>query len=574
MSGALRGVNLKLAQTDANDGVGRGAAEGSPSSRPLSGKGTLTVLIMPEDGSVLMPDASTRSPLSKLTTTAITRSPAGVSRQTPRKRVGADKAAGGSQRIPRPSRQQQPLPVLEQSIMQPPSIDKPVLKLFLKSSSDNILSSALPSALQRTANEASGSGSLPTMLRLRIGSGESSGDVLGPEELLGQSLSSSITSQTQSIQPGAQPNGSQTSSSLTPKAKIRRRITKREEGGHQTLEAGAESSDKTVKLKRVRRKRTQIEESQKTEDQNQLSPKTLEPILDADTPVIKPRSRKSKNEHSLETEFTGSAPVKKTRKPRRPNTPKESSAIPQDPENPPSEACESDDEVKSQAVKGNGQTAGESESHIRDEIVNEDFCAACKSPGYFICCETCPNSFHLHCLFPPLKQVPSEAWQCVECRLECPGVNTRPRPQDPDLTEAARALFHPVEGYPGLWEHVWARIVRADPVSFILPRRLRPTATDGTPSLELLDEGAYQVPQRRRASTSSEARRPPAGASSSSRRPNGGAARTSGSAVNGGIFPGPVLNRLRLTCNATAEGLSQKLLGPQDIARRLSRSNP
>jgi hypothetical protein len=49
------------------------------------------------------------------------------------------------------------------------------------------------------------------------------------------------------------------------------------------------------------------------------------------------------------------------------------------------------------------------------EIINADSCAACKASGYFICCETCPNSFHLACVYPPLQKVPSGVWLCLEC---------------------------------------------------------------------------------------------------------------------------------------------------------------
>ncbi|KAI5960743.1 uncharacterized protein KGF55_004313 [Candida pseudojiufengensis] len=46
---------------------------------------------------------------------------------------------------------------------------------------------------------------------------------------------------------------------------------------------------------------------------------------------------------------------------------------------------------------------------------NDDFCFACGRPGVFICCETCPKSFHFTCCDPPLEEPPEDDWFCHEC---------------------------------------------------------------------------------------------------------------------------------------------------------------
>lgn len=46
---------------------------------------------------------------------------------------------------------------------------------------------------------------------------------------------------------------------------------------------------------------------------------------------------------------------------------------------------------------------------------NDDFCSACGGSGIFICCETCPKSFHFTCCDPPLEEVPEDDWYCREC---------------------------------------------------------------------------------------------------------------------------------------------------------------
>lgn len=47
---------------------------------------------------------------------------------------------------------------------------------------------------------------------------------------------------------------------------------------------------------------------------------------------------------------------------------------------------------------------------------NDDFCSTCGGTGIFICCDSCPKSFHLLCCNPPLEDVPDDNWNCDECR--------------------------------------------------------------------------------------------------------------------------------------------------------------
>ncbi|XP_069014092.1 autoimmune regulator [Embiotoca jacksoni] len=46
---------------------------------------------------------------------------------------------------------------------------------------------------------------------------------------------------------------------------------------------------------------------------------------------------------------------------------------------------------------------------------NDDECAVCKDGGELICCDGCPQAFHLACLDPPLISIPSGSWQCQWC---------------------------------------------------------------------------------------------------------------------------------------------------------------
>ncbi|XDV51511.1 hypothetical protein PO909_020374 [Leuciscus waleckii] len=59
-----------------------------------------------------------------------------------------------------------------------------------------------------------------------------------------------------------------------------------------------------------------------------------------------------------------------------------------------------------------------------DEVAGEEeddhmeFCRVCKDGGELLCCDTCPSSYHIHCLNPPLPEIPNGEWLCPRCM--CP----------------------------------------------------------------------------------------------------------------------------------------------------------
>jgi nucleosome-remodeling factor subunit BPTF len=55
-------------------------------------------------------------------------------------------------------------------------------------------------------------------------------------------------------------------------------------------------------------------------------------------------------------------------------------------------------------------------------IVSDDNCRVCHKLGNLLCCETCPATFHLDCLDPPLLNVPEEDWICSICKVHQVGV--------------------------------------------------------------------------------------------------------------------------------------------------------
>lgn len=66
---------------------------------------------------------------------------------------------------------------------------------------------------------------------------------------------------------------------------------------------------------------------------------------------------------------------------------------------------------------------------VRDDLIREvpinydDHCRICHKLGDLVCCETCPATFHLECVDPPLENVPTGDYQCNLCKQQqVPGV--------------------------------------------------------------------------------------------------------------------------------------------------------
>uniref|UniRef100_A0A3B3ZX05 Uncharacterized protein n=1 Tax=Periophthalmus magnuspinnatus TaxID=409849 RepID=A0A3B3ZX05_9GOBI len=60
----------------------------------------------------------------------------------------------------------------------------------------------------------------------------------------------------------------------------------------------------------------------------------------------------------------------------------------------------------------------EEEPAGEEEDDHMEFCRVCKDGGELLCCDTCPSSYHIHCLNPPLPEIPNGEWLCPRCM--CP----------------------------------------------------------------------------------------------------------------------------------------------------------
>lgn len=91
----------------------------------------------------------------------------------------------------------------------------------------------------------------------------------------------------------------------------------------------------------------------------------------------------------------------------------------------------------------------------QDHLINEDICSSCGGLGNFICCDSCPRSFHFTCADPPLDplNLPESDWFCSQCTYK------QTRIVDRNQTE--------------LWEVMREDAQRMNPKCFVMPRRFR-----------------------------------------------------------------------------------------------------
>ncbi|CAJ1086088.1 chromodomain-helicase-DNA-binding protein 3 isoform X3 [Xyrichtys novacula] len=80
---------------------------------------------------------------------------------------------------------------------------------------------------------------------------------------------------------------------------------------------------------------------------------------------------------------------------------------------------DSEDRVISEVCAGLTGGAGAEE----EDDDHMEFCRVCKDGGELLCCDTCTSSYHIHCLNPPLPEIPNGEWLCPRCT--CPPIKGR-----------------------------------------------------------------------------------------------------------------------------------------------------
>ncbi|XP_054873748.1 chromodomain-helicase-DNA-binding protein 4-like isoform X3 [Amphiprion ocellaris] len=124
-------------------------------------------------------------------------------------------------------------------------------------------------------------------------------------------------------------------------------------------------------------------------------------------------------------------------------------------------------EEGSDAEEDNGE-AGEME----EDDHHMEFCRVCKDGGELLCCDSCPSSYHIHCLNPPLPEIPNGEWICPRCT--CPPMKGKvqkiltwrwgdpppptpvPRPPDlaPDAPDPAPLAGRPEREFFAKWSNM------------------------------------------------------------------------------------------------------------------------
>jgi len=62
----------------------------------------------------------------------------------------------------------------------------------------------------------------------------------------------------------------------------------------------------------------------------------------------------------------------------------------------------------------NGPTIVEEE----EDDEHMEVCRTCKEGGELLCCDSCPNAYHIRCLEPPLEEYPEHEWTCPRCACD------------------------------------------------------------------------------------------------------------------------------------------------------------
>ncbi len=127
----------------------------------------------------------------------------------------------------------------------------------------------------------------------------------------------------------------------------------------------------------------------------------------------------------------------------------------------------------------------------QSEVVNNEYCSACRGKGALICCESCPKSYHFTCIDPPIDEdaIPQENWYCTSCD-SARTAKASASPHVPPAQASSPALrgdaaagsggseatsSAPPRNVSEIWRKVNKRVSSAEPRAFSLPKRFRQT---------------------------------------------------------------------------------------------------
>ena len=72
-----------------------------------------------------------------------------------------------------------------------------------------------------------------------------------------------------------------------------------------------------------------------------------------------------------------------------------------------------DDEDDEGFVVSDGDASADDSDDNDDK--NDDTCTRCGDAGDLVCCDSCPRSYHMECVVPPMLSLPEGTWHCPRC---------------------------------------------------------------------------------------------------------------------------------------------------------------
>ncbi|XP_076158076.1 chromodomain-helicase-DNA-binding protein 4a [Alosa pseudoharengus] len=76
--------------------------------------------------------------------------------------------------------------------------------------------------------------------------------------------------------------------------------------------------------------------------------------------------------------------------------------------------------IQWEAREEGSEAEEEIEAAAEEDDHHMEYCRVCKDGGELLCCDSCPSSYHIHCLNPPLPEIPNGEWICPRCL--CPAL--------------------------------------------------------------------------------------------------------------------------------------------------------
>ncbi|XVF00483.1 hypothetical protein REPUB_Repub04eG0004900 [Reevesia pubescens] len=114
-------------------------------------------------------------------------------------------------------------------------------------------------------------------------------------------------------------------------------------------------------------------------------------------------------------------------------------------------------------------------------------CVICDLGGNLLCCDSCPSTYHLQCLDPPLKRIPMGKWQCPKCCKKTDPL--KPITHLDSISKRARSKIIKTKAQTGIKSPATEKVSRIFGTSIIAKKRSssskgKPDAAQGVDTLK------------------------------------------------------------------------------------------